>query len=206
MRLSLANQTPLTVETTQFNEEVNPPILAVACPEPGGKKIRYVRRMVFTPENLGTFWERAKKYPTLFSEEIAGDFKKFCEVFLVQVGNDVSVNGLFWVIDDFVGIYYLTHIVPEVDAQVHYSFFDGRQNGREDLTKEMLKYVFNKYNFHRLSAKIPCFAHETTFRFVERLGFQYEGTIKQGIQFKNDWFNIKIFGLLKENHLNGKST
>jgi RimJ/RimL family protein N-acetyltransferase len=131
-------------------------------------------------ENLNKFWEQSKKFPVLFNEEVNGDFKKFVELFLYQISNEVSINGTFWVIDDFVGIYYLNHIVPEVDAQVHYSFFDSVQNGREELTKKMLSYVFNRYNFHRLSVNIPCFAHDPTFNFVERLGFKFEGKRREG--------------------------
>lgn len=200
MKLLQANPIPQINETIQFDDT---PIVSVNCPERRGGIIREVRKMYFTPENLNKFWAQSRKYPTLFNEEFGGDFKKFAEIFLTQVGNSVTLNGLFWVIDDFVGVYYLTHIVPELDAQVHYSFFDGRQNGREELTKEMLSYVFNRYNFHRLTARIPCFAHDTTFRFVERVGFKYEGTTREGAFYKNQRFNVKQFGLLKEEHLNG---
>ena len=141
----------------------------------------------------------------MFNEEISNDFQKFAELFLYQIGNEVSLNGLFWVIDDFVGVYYLNHIVPGVDAQVHYSFFDGCQNGRQDLTKKMISYVFERYDFNRLSVSIPCYAVDATPKFVENLGFKYEGKKRKLARYNGDWFDVKLYGLLKENHLNGNA-
>lgn len=180
-------------------------IVSALCRERRGSAYRSVRKLVFTPENLNKFWGESQKYPVLFNEEVGTDFTKFLELFLYQINNEVSVNGLFWVIDDFVGVYYLNHIVPGFDAQVHYAFFDGVQSGREDLTKKMLHYVFERYGFNRLSANIPCFVNVSTINFVERLGFQFEGKRRKAARYKNDWFDVRLYGLLRENLLNGNA-
>jgi RimJ/RimL family protein N-acetyltransferase len=180
-------------------------VVEAVCRERRGVVKRQVRKLLFTMDNLNKFWERSSKYPVLFSEEISGDFKKFLELFLYQIGTEISVNGLFWVIDDFVGVYYLNHIVVGVDAQVHYSFFDGAQNGREELTKKMLAHVFEKYNFNRLSCAVPCYASPSTANFVERLGFKFEGKKRKSAFYNNEWFDVRLYGLLKENHLNGNA-
>lgn len=200
MSLSLQDRLAATTPTTQSDV-----ILTTICRERRGVVKREVRKLVFSMENINKFWEKSRKYPVLFNEEVSNDFKKFVEMFLRQVGDQFTMDGLFWVIDDFVGVYYLNHIVPEVDAQVHYSFFDGVQNGREELTKEMITYVFNRYEFHRLSVNIPCFANDPTFNFVERLGFKFEGKKRKAAKFNGDWFDVKMYGLLRENHLNGHS-
>lgn len=190
---------------TTLKTEFEPNIVSALCRERRGTVLRKVRKLVFTPENLNKFWSESQRYPVLFNEEVGDDFKKFLELFLYQINNEVSVNGLFWVIDDFVGVYYLNHIVPGFDAQVHYAFFDGVQSGREDLTKKMLHYVFERYGFNRLSANIPCFANISTVNFVERLGFHFEGKRRKAAKYKNEWFDVRLYGLLRENLLNGNA-
>src|SRR6266496_5379230 len=128
-------------------------ILSAVCPEPEGKVVREVWRMPVTIENLETLWERSRIFKTLFAEEIRGDFKKFCELFLSYGAEGIELNGLFYVIDDFVGVFYMTDINPGVDAKAHYTFFDRRHRGRIGLVKAMLKYAFTHYGFRRLSTE-----------------------------------------------------
>src|SRR5512146_2945850 len=44
-------------------------------------------------------------------------------------------NRIFeiWQVRDFIGIFTLEHIVPQVDALFHFYFLDGRFRGRRDL-------------------------------------------------------------------------
>ena len=176
------------------------PVVRVECAEPGGSVIREVRKMNLTPENMRTFWEQARKFKTIFNSEIRDDFQKFVKVLVTQNSDEsITPNGLFWVIDDFVGVFYLTNIIPENDAQAHYTFFDGRHRGRIDLVKEMLRYAFEKYGFRRLSVEIPRYKSEKTRNFVEKsLGFRCEGKIRKSAFFDNDWYDSNIYGILRE--------
>ena len=201
--MSLSLLSP-TIPTPANQTPVEPVVVSAVCRERRGVFTRSVRRLLMTPENVKKFWDNSRKYPILFNEEVGDDFKKFTELFLVQVGNEVTLNGLFWVVDDFLGVYYMNHIVPGFDAQVHYAFFDGVQSGREDLTRTMLQYVFHKYKFHRLSVQVPCFASKSTHNFVARLGFKYEGKKKEASFKDNTWFDITLYGMLPE-YLNGNA-
>lgn len=175
------------------------PILVAPCTEPGGTVIRSVYALQLTPENMKIFWEKARKFNHLFDEEVRGDFKKFAALLLSDAPTGgVQANGLFWVIDDFVGVFYMTRIRPGVDAEVHYTFFDRRQNGRVHLTKEMLRYAFQKYAFRRLSVEIPMYASAHTFTFVTALGFRREGKRRKAKWFNDAWFDVQQFGLLRE--------
>ena len=127
-------------------------ILSIECNEPEGKIVRSIYPLVFTPENLAKFWDKAKQYPTLYGNEIS-NAQDFYNLFINQGENGLSLNGLFWVIDDFVGVVYLNNITSQ-EADIHYSFFDKRHKGREVLAKKMLKYIFNTYGFHRLNVQI----------------------------------------------------
>lgn len=174
------------------------PILVATCTEPGGSIERSVYSLQLTPENLKVFWEKAKLHKNLFDEEIRGDFKKFASLLLSNGQNGVQANGLFWVVDDFVGVFYMTKMVPGVDAEAHYTFFDGRHTGRVFLAREMLKYVFQKYAFRRLSVELPLYASYSAFTFVQALGFRPEGKKRSAKWHNGKWYDVKLFGVLRE--------
>lgn len=178
------------------------PALKWVCDEPEGPVERSVYPMQLTPDNLKIFWEKSKAFKYIFDNSVNGDFKKFCELFLYAGPNgELCSNGLFWIVDDFLGIYYMTRIVPGVDAEVHYTFFDRRHRGRVGLSKEMIRYVFMKYNFRRLSVEIPLYATKHAFDFITQLGFKKEGRKRKAIWHNDDWFDVALFGILKEEAL-----
>lgn len=184
-----------------------PIVLSAICDEPEGHIERYVRQMILTPENLKRFWKESCKFKTLFSTEIKNDFHEFLNVFLTMSPDGVSVipRGLFWVIDDFVGMFYMTDIVVTIDAKIHYSFFDRRHKGRLELGKAMLQMAFSKYGFRRLSTEIPCYATKHANQFAESLGFQREGRKRKAALFEGTWFDVIQYGILPEELENGKS-
>lgn len=181
---------------------IDEPILVVTCHEPEGAVERSVRPMKLTLENLRIFWEKARQFKYLFDSEINDDFAKFCRLFLQEGPNGVESKGLFWVVDDFVGVIYMNRIVVGVDALVHYTFFDRRHRGRHELIREMIRYGFRKYNFRRLSVEVPMYAQRATQQFVLHLGFIEEGRKRKLAWHNDDWFDVKLFSILKEEALN----
>lgn len=154
--------------------------------------------MKLSPENLRIFWEKAKEFPTLFGMDIHQDFKSFLET-LVKGDPETEVysTGLFWRVDDFVGICYLTNIT-EADAHVHYSFFDRRHKGRLGLIRALILHVFRRYGFRRLTAELPLYSKNTVIPFVEALGFTREGRRRKAALYDNEWFDVALYGLLSE--------
>lgn len=175
-------------------------VITVECNEPKlGKVIHTIKPMVFSVENLKTFWEKSRQFKTLFTEEVGQDFKKFLELFLTEhEDGTIEPRGLFWVMDDFVGVFYMTEIIPEVDAIVHYTFFDRRQKGRSELIRAMLKYAFAKYNFRRLTVEVALYASVATMKFVEEVGFKKEGRLRSKVRYADRWFDLNIYGILRE--------
>lgn len=174
------------------------PVVKEVCVEPEGTIERAVRFMPLTLENLKLFWEKSRQFPTLFGEEISSDYKKFLNLIMHEGPNGIEINGLFWVVDDFVGMYYMTEIEPGFDAQVHYSFFDRRQKGRVNLSKAMLHYAFEKYEFRRFSVEIPLFVSAMTLQFIQEVGFIKEGRKRKKALYKGQWFDVSCYGLLRE--------
>ena len=178
------------------------PVVTHICNEPKGDVERSIRLMPITPDNLYHFWDRAKIHKTLFFEEIHEDFTKFLNLILYNSDKDnASAKGLFWVMDDFVGMFYMTDIIPGEDAAAHFVFFDGRFKGRTGLAREMLYYIFNQFKFNRLSVRIPVYVRPVVVSFVKELGFQVEGKLMKKTWFDNKWFDLLLLGLLKENFL-----
>jgi RimJ/RimL family protein N-acetyltransferase len=175
------------------------PVLSAVCDEPKiGRITRNIRFMKLTIENLKEFWIKSKEYPTLFGEEISGDYTKFLNFIVKEGVNGIEITGLFWVIDDFVGMYYMTDIDPGFDANVHYSFFDRRQKGRVELSRAMLRYAFEKFEFRRLSVEIPLFVSKRTLQFIVDVGFKGEGRKRQKALYNGKWFDVGCYGLLRE--------
>lgn len=183
------------------------PVVSAYCEEPEGGITRHVYPMPFTPPNLRRLWDETRKFKYIFTSDIRQDFNKFCELIVEEENGKLMPRGLYWVVDDFVGVFCMTRIDPGVDADVHFSFFDRRQKGRKELVHAMLKYVFEKYQFRRLTAEIPYFASWSTRVFTESIGFKKEGRKRKAVWFNDDWFDIGVYGILREEVVeNGRRT
>lgn len=188
-----------------------PIIFSTECNEPDGKVIHYVKQLILTKENIQQFWDKAKQFPSLYGKQILNDPESFAEIFMRRT-NDGSfdLNGILWVIDDFLGVFYISDILFDRDtpisANVHYTFFDRRHKGRMPLVKEMLKYVFRRYHFRRLTAEIPNYSKDSARHFVVEAGFYYEGKKRKAALYKGDYFDINMYGILREEVLENGST
>ncbi|KKL22883.1 hypothetical protein LCGC14_1646170 [marine sediment metagenome] len=168
------------------------------CHEPEGDFERSVRLMPLSVDNLKKFWEQAKQYQTLFDQEIRGDFRKFVDVFLYyDAKNQIQTRGLFWLLDDFAGVYYMTRIVPGIDALVHVNMLDGRFKGREEITKRLLLHAFEKYGFHRLTVQVPVYIKPNVIRFIRSLGFVSEGRLRGLVHRHDKWFDVFSFSIFE---------
>jgi RimJ/RimL family protein N-acetyltransferase len=180
------------------------PILSIDCQERDGVVRRSVYPLKLTIPNLYNFWLKAKQFPTLFSQDLHEDFGEFTALFINKdTAGYYTSNGIFWVIDNFVGVFYITDIYGTRDASVHYTFFDRRQHGRLLLAKSMIKYAFDTFKFQRLSTTVPLYASKPTFAFVRRCGFREEGRKRSSSFYKGEWFDTMLYGILKKNVTEG---
>lgn len=175
-------------------------ILSVECEEHAGSVTRNVYPMALTLQNLKTFWELSKPFKTLFNRDIKENFEEFCKLFIAVDGDgNYTSNGLFWVVDDFIGVFYITDISPGLDAKCHFTFFDKKLQGRSDLFRELIRYVFAKYKFRRLTAEVPMYLNRRLREFLEKeVGLKREGFKRQAAFYNNDYFGVAILGILPE--------
>jgi RimJ/RimL family protein N-acetyltransferase len=150
-----------------------------------------------TPESLAKLYSLSRPHPTLLGEWIRTPID-FAKLWVTELADGtLDPKCLVWVVDEYVGIFYLTDIQAGIDALCHYCFFDSRTKGRADLTRNMLRYVFQEYQFHRLTIEVPLFAH-AAFPFVESLGFIREGRKRHCRYYKGEWFDVNIYGMLAD--------
>lgn len=174
------------------------PIIKLVCDEPEGDIERAIYPVDLSFANLTTMWEKSIPFKNFLGKEVRDNFAAFVECFVQDPGNGQFVtDSLVWRIDDFVGLYYLTDI-RETEATAHFTFFDRRFRGRLKLTKSMLKFLFIKYGFQRLNVEVPTYASPATANFVRMLGFLQEGRKRKAVHFNSDWFDVKTFGILRE--------
>ena len=177
-------------------------IVSSICNERGESIERNVYFMTLSPENLRTLWEKSQHYHNLFGFEIEGNFERFASLMFRGDENSIAPTGLFWVVDDFVGLFYMTRIIPNVDALVHYIFFDKIHKGREKLMEAMILYAFETFNFKRISVELPDYASGYAFNMIEDLGFNLEGCRQKASENKSGWHDVFLFGMTRENFLN----
>lgn len=163
--------------------------------------------LIFTPENTVKFWNNARKFPTIYGHEIVDNWENFIDLFFEKSPEGLAPRGLFWVLNDFTGVFYLSDIRVEeedvVDALTHYTFFDRRHHGRTELVKEMLKFWFEKYKFSRLSAEIPNYTTPQARHFAQACGMSYEGKRRKATRFKGELYDVNLYGILRQEVING---
>ena len=179
------------------------PLFSVACKEKRGEVTRDIFALSDSGMDINTlkmFWEKARPFKTLFNKEIQDNFEKFLSMFVRQDTNGTPViNGLFWQVDEaMTGMYYMTDIIVGYDATVHFVFFDRILNGRKEMTMMMLRYLFEKYQFRRLSVEIPKYVIDGPKTFVKCIGFKPEGRKRKAAFYNGEWYDTSIYGILPE--------
>jgi RimJ/RimL family protein N-acetyltransferase len=177
----------------------------IKCIEPEGEVQHSVWPFKFTKKDTLRLYEEASKFPVLFGRPLK-NLEDFTSFFLCQnLSDDVEPQGLIWIVDEFRGMFYLNNI-RDIEADVHYSFFDRRHKGRAPLVRKMLTEVFDKYGFVRLNAYIPAYAGMGVRKFVESCGFRLEGRKRKNSWWKGEWFDTYLYGILREDLKDGSTT
>ena len=84
---------------------------------------------------------------------------------------------LVWQGGVLTGVLLLTHIIPQVDAQAHFVFFDRTLFGRKALVWNLMGWVFREYDLQRLTVEVPEYL-TPLYKFVrKKLYFRLEGEV-----------------------------
>ena len=87
------------------------------------------------------------------------------------------------------GILLIDRVVPQIDARLHFVFFDGLL-GKRALLEAFIQRAFEALKFQRLSLEIPETEGNNLVNFARRkLGFDYEGKSRQGSRRERSYFD-----------------
>ena len=102
---------------------------------------------------------------------------------------------------EIAGCVSFSNYVPDVDVMVHIFVskkFQKRWVSRAVL-REIARYVFDYLSLMRLSAfVIADGGNNYRERFLEKLGFKKEGYLRKAYKRHDRYFDIKLYGMLRE--------
>lgn len=173
------------------------------CNEPEGEVLRTVRLLEFTKENLDRLYQQISKFPTFMGVEVKS-YEDMLRFFVTDNNGKFEAKGLCYVIDDFIGLFWVTDIIGIWEASVHYTFFDRRHKGRVDLCKKALTYTFEVFKFHRLHTAVPI-TSVRVLAFIESLGFVKVGRLRKNRLYKGKFYDTCIYDMLRE-EFNGQQS
>lgn len=91
------------------------------------------------------------------------------------LSDPVNRVWLVWSGGALTGALLLTHLIPQVDAQCHFVFFDRTLFGRKMLIWNLMGRVFHDLNLQRLTVEVPEYL-TPLYKFVrKKLMFRLEG-------------------------------
>lgn len=147
------------------------------------------------PEKIAQLWSVFSQHDVLFTDYTNGKF----EPFLLNLMNPRSI----WVemfdtdVDAPVGVMMVTNVIINFDAEGHFAVWNSQARGKEELCLMMMRYCFERYNLHRMTAKIVPYMRGT-IRFAKRLGFVEEGEMREAVVREGKWFSLQMFGITRD--------
>lgn len=134
-------------------------------------------------------WEHVRKQKACFD-----DFNRDrADIFLARIANPNSATFRFPE-----GLVLLESIVPRLSANIH--FFLWRNLRDVDILRlgnDALREAFETYQVHRLNAYPPEFNKQAQ-RIAVRLGFKWEGCLRQQFLYEGTYHDVMAYGLLAQ--------
>lgn len=145
-----------------------------------------------SPERIRDLWLCFSRHDVLFSDQTMGDFEAFFDIL-------VDPKSIWFELVDVdsrmvLGVMSSSRVIPGFDAYGHFAIWNGRARGKEKAILKTMQWVFNRYDLHRMTAHIPAY-QSGVIRFVDRLGFSYEGELREAVQKDGTWVGMKVYGI-----------
>lgn len=141
----------------------------------------------FNRQKLLNLWEMVSKYPTTFA-----DGSKNPEDFIRRL---LAKNTI--VIETEGGLILIEDIEVGVAAEFHATFWDHKLSPRKEELKDILLWVFLTFNLERLETTVASYARAVKRFLKEKLGFVYEGTLRNAFKNQDEFYNLEIYSILR---------
>ena len=147
-----------------------------------------------TPKRIQELWIETSRHDTLFSDYTRGQVEPFLDVMLAS---NAVVAEIFNLDDEVpVGSMMLNRVIEGFDALGHFTIWSGKARGKEPLFLEMMRMWMAEFRLHRMSVEVTGHS-KGLIRMIERLGFQHEGTRREGSIHKGTWIDLEMYGILE---------
>jgi hypothetical protein len=96
------------------------------------------------------------------------------------------------------------NIVNYVNADIHFAIWgDTSVSDLREAHQLLADRMYNVYNVNRITAYIPAF-NKKMVRLAVILGYRYEGELRKIFLKHGEYYDLTIYGLLKEEYLRRK--
>jgi len=148
-----------------------------------------VKLLVAAPKHLEEIWDKIKGYDAIFGNDYMRDQMTYMNQFLEKDTVVLEMDG---------GIILLTHIIPGLRCEVHVVFWDHKLSARKEKLKELMVWAFLTFDLFRIETFVASYAR-ALMRFIEKkMGFTYEGTMRQRVLHKGLPTDLKVYSILRE--------
>ena len=146
------------------------------------------------PWKLQEIWDQIKGYDSIFGNDYMRSQVTYMDQFLQPDTVVIELDG---------GIILLTHIIQGLRCEVHMIFWDHKLSARQELLNELLIWAFITFDLYRIETFVASYAR-SVMRFIEKkMGFTYEGTMRNRIIHRGLPTNLKVYSILREEVLDG---
>ena len=141
------------------------------------------------PNELDRIWEKIEPYDSIFVD----DRMAMKDIYLEQFLRKDTI-----VLETLGGIIIFTHIDPGLKATFHPVFWDHKLSARLEELKDVLTWAFLTFDLQRMDTQIAPYA-KAAMRFIEKkMGFKYEGTLRNYVWKNGEPMDMKVYSILKE--------
>lgn len=142
-----------------------------------------------TAEEATAIWDRVRLMDVCFDDFMRGR----ADAFAARLASPATAAFLY---DEF-GMVTIENIVPGLSATIH--FFAWKPLQDADMVKvgrEAMSYAFETYQLNRITASYPAF-NKLAARIGGRIGFKYEGNIRESWMHKGKLYDLYVTGMLR---------
>lgn len=160
----------------------------------------YARELELTPDKVEWLWKELQQYRTLFSDVTRNRRENFEYILEDPYSYWLEIKNL---IHETVGIFYVTGLQEVTDAQIHVIFFDRQPSEKAELCRLLVFHIFEQFpGLHRLTVSVPSLYH-ATIRLAKKIGFKFEGQIREKTLFGGKWTDEVMLGILASEVIRG---
>ncbi len=144
----------------------------------------------YPKERAEALWNHLQSQDYAFDDLTKADPAKFAMQFF-------NPETLLFEIEDMQGLISVTQLVPGVNATLHLAVWgDVPAYTIYKLGHSVIRWVFQRYNLHRLTTLIPE-GNEAAGKFIELLLFRKEGYLREAFLKDGKFQGLTVRGLLR---------